>query len=213
MRGFGFLIAMLLAATAAQATPIYPNGALALESRLLAKMGPATRAWIKSEARHEVDAGDFTAAAQGEASARFNVPAADYPALSFLILMQAARDADDDVHAAVDSRNMASDQVAREEQLANVNNNYSKRDELSPGSDMAIQQNGAPTLLSSKLRDQDPATVGTTHPDQLATTAAPETKHYDMQTVMDRESDIEDTLAVAAKKVTPAVEAATQPIG
>lgn len=213
MRGSGLLIAALFVATAAQATPVYPSGALPLEARLLAKMGPATRAWIKTEARHEVDVGEFSTAAQGEASARFNVPLADYPALSFLILMQAARDADDDVHVAVNSRNMAATQVAREEQLANVNNNYSKKDELSPGSDIAIQQAGAPTLLSSKLRDQDPSTAYTTHPDQQSTTTSSEPKHYDMQTVMDRESDIEDTLGVAAKRMNSATESATQPIG
>jgi hypothetical protein len=204
---------MLLAACAAEATPVYPSGAQALEARLLAKMGPASRAWIKTEARHEADTGYFSSATQDEASVRFNAPVADYPALSFLILMQAARDADDDVHNAVDSRNMAATQVAREQQLANANSSYSKRDELSPGSDIAVQQGGAPTILSSKLRTADPSTAGTTHPDQLATAPVTQPKQYDMQTVMDRESDIEDSLGKVMKRVTPAVESATQSIG
>jgi hypothetical protein len=34
-----------------------------------------------------------------------------------------------------------------------------------------------------------------------------------MQKVMDRESDIEDTLAQAAKAMSPAAETATQPMG
>jgi hypothetical protein len=212
MRWLGLVIAMVFVATAAEAVPDYPNGALALESRLLAKMGPATRAWIKTEARREVGIGYFSADTQNEASIRFSAPVPDYPVLSFLILMQAARDADDDVHSAVDSRDAAAVQVAREQQLANSNANYSKQDELSPGSGIAAQQAGAPTLLSSKLRSPDPTTAGTTHPDQVAA-APPPPKQYDMQTVMDRESDIEDSLGAAMKKVTSAVEAATQSIG
>jgi hypothetical protein len=160
-----------------------------------------------------LDAGFFSIDTQNEAAIRYRAPAADFPALSFLILMQAARDADADVHNAVDSRNMGATQVAREQQLANGINNYSVKSELSPGSDLAVQQGNAPTLLSGSLKTQDPATAGTTHPNTADTPAPEPPKPADMQRVMDRESDVEDTLAQAAKAMTPAAIAAVQPLG
>jgi hypothetical protein len=214
MRGSWFLIAVLLAATSlASAAPLYPAGAQALEARLLAKMGRGARAWIQTEARREVNIGYFSVDTQNEAALHYGAPAANFPALSFLVLMQAARDADADVHAAVDSRNMGATQVAREEQLANGINKYNVQSELSPGSDIAVQQATAPTLLSSKFKTPDPSTAGTTHPNDVAAPPPPPPKPADMQKVMDRESDIEDTLAQAAKAMSPAAETATQPMG
>lgn len=215
MRSLAVLLVAFFAATTVQAAPDYPAGALTLEAALLAKIGPQARAWIKTEARHEVTVGYFSADTQVQAALRYGAPAANYAVLSFLILMQAARDADADVHAAVDSRNMAATQVAREEQLASGVNKYSVQSELSPGSDIAAQQGNAPTLLSSKFKTQDPSTVATTHPDQTVAqdAAPPPPKSVDMQNVMDRESDIEDALARAAKLVTPAKAASVQPMG
>lgn len=211
MRRLIVILAALFVVGAAQAEPLYPPGAQALEARLLAKMGPATRAWIQTEAHRELTDGMFSIDIQNEASIHYRAPMADLPALSFLILMQAARYANADVNNAVDSRNMAQTQVEREQQLASGNARYSVQSQLSPGSDIAVQQASAPTILSSKLKTQDPSTAGTTHPDDVAAPPPPP-KPADMQRVMDRESDIEDSLAQSAKQVTPAVEAATQPI-
>lgn len=212
MRVLGILFAALLAASAAEAMPAYPPGATALEARLLAKTGPQARAWIVSEARREVTIGYYSQDTQAQAALRYGAPSTNLSALSFLVLMQAARDAEADVHAAVDSRNMASTQVAREEQLATGINKYNVQSELSPGSDIAVQQTNGATLLSTKLASQDPSTAGTTHPDRAAGPPPPP-KAADMQKVMDREADIEDTLAKAAKAMTAAAEAATQPMG
>lgn len=212
MRRTMVFLAAFFVAGATQADPLYPAGAQALEARLLAKIGPATRAWIKTEARREVNEGFFSIDTQNEASIHYRAPTEDLPALSFLILMQAARYADADVHNAVDGRNMAQTQVEREQQLANGNASYSVKSQLSPGSDIAVEQASAPTILSSKFKTQDPSTAGTTHPDDVAAPPPPP-KPMDMQRVMDRESDIEDSLAQSAKQVTPAVEAATQSIG
>jgi hypothetical protein len=212
MRVLGILFAASLAVSAAEAMPAYPPGATALEARLLAKMGPQARAWIVSEARREVTIGYYSQETQAQAAVHYGAPSTNLTTLSFLVLMQAARDAEADVHAAVDSRNMASTQVAREEQLANGIDKYSVHSELSPSSDIAAQQGNGPTFLSTKLASQDPATAGTTHPDS-GLPPPPPPKPADMQKVMDRESDIEDTLAKAAKVVTPAVEAATQSMG
>jgi hypothetical protein len=212
MRVLGIFFAALLAASAADAVPAYPTGAQALETRLLAKMGPQAREWIVSEARREVTIGYYSQDTQAQAALRYGAPSTNLSALSFLVLMQAARDAEADVHAAVDSRNMASTQVAREEQLANGINKNNVQSELSPGSDIAVQQGNGPTLLSTKLASQDPATAGTTHPDSAAPPPPPP-KAADMQKVMDREADVEDTLVKAAKAVPPAVEAAVQPMG
>jgi hypothetical protein len=215
MRGLFLLIAATFAVTAAQAVPDYPAGAQALEARLLAKMGAQTREWIKTEARREVTIGYFSPDTQTQAALHYGAPPANFTALSFLVLMQAARDADADVRAAVDSHNMAATQVAREQQLATGIDKYSVQSELSPGSDLAAQQGNAPTLLSSKFKTQDPATAGTSHPDQgAAAPVAPQApKSVDMQNVMDRESDIEDTLTKVSKSVTPAIEASIQPMG
>jgi hypothetical protein len=215
MRCLAILMVALFVATTVQAEPDYPPGALSLEARLLTKIGPQTRAWIKTEARREVTIGYYSPDTQAEAAIRYGAPTANFTTLSFLVLMQAARDADADVHAAVDSRNMAATQVAREEQLANGINKYSVQSELSPGSDIAAQQGTAPTLLSSKFKTQDPATIATTHPNEapLDLSPPPPPKSVDMQNVMDRESDIEDTLAKVAKTVTPALEASVQPMG
>jgi hypothetical protein len=212
MRGFIVVLTALLATGAIQAAPIYPPGAQALETRLLAKMGPAARAWIQTEAQREVNDGYFSIDVSTEAAIHYRAPNANFPALSFLILMQAARDADADVNAAVNDRDMGQTQVERQQQLASGISQYSVQSELSPGSDLAVQQASAPTLLSSKFKTQDPATAGTTHPNAVATPPPPPPKPIDMQRVMDRESDIEDALDQSAKHVTPAVEAATQPM-
>jgi hypothetical protein len=209
MRRSVVVMVAMLSTLASEATPIYPPGAQALEARLLAKMGPRVRTWIAAEARQEVTMNDYSQDAQTQAALRFGAPPADFEALSFLILMQAARDADDDVNNAVDARNSTVIEVARQQQLAQATNNYNVHSELSPGTDIAAQEQ-APMLLSQTMPTQDPATAGTTHPNNVAPPPPP--KPVDMQRVMDRESDIEDTLAQAAKLVTPAMEAAVQPM-
>jgi hypothetical protein len=78
---------------------------------------------------------------------------------------------------------------------------------------MALQQGTAPDLLSSKFRTQDPTTATTSHPNDIPDQPAATPKSVDMQSVMDRESDIEDALAKVAKTITPAVVAAAQPMG
>lgn len=88
----------------ARAAPAFPPGAEAREARLLAKYGPRTRAWIKSEARREAALAQPSQPLTANA-VRQNLSALDNPRpsntdideLVLLVMMQTARDADQDL--------------------------------------------------------------------------------------------------------------------
>lgn len=86
---------------AAQSEPAFPPGALAMETKLRAKVGPQTRSWIRQLATRQVhgntlsEDGARRAVAADRFFADFNEGEVD--SVVFLVMMQAARLANDDM--------------------------------------------------------------------------------------------------------------------
>jgi hypothetical protein len=96
-------IALCFVATTAgaQSEPPLPDGAAALEAKLMTRVGPQTRGWIKQEAARQNAAGNAS-----EVSVRSAImtnpsfsgfPEGDINALTFLVMMEASRSARDDL--------------------------------------------------------------------------------------------------------------------
>ena len=64
-------VAALAQVATAQSIPAFPSGALETEARLLARVGPQTRNWIRQEAAREVAAGTLSQEAAMNAAARY----------------------------------------------------------------------------------------------------------------------------------------------
>jgi len=92
--------------SATMAPAALPAGAEARQARLLAKFGPQTRAWINQEARREVTSGIVsesaaTGAARNDLAQLGGMNNGDISALAFLVLMDAARQSDQDLKDAM----------------------------------------------------------------------------------------------------------------
>ncbi|CAG1007014.1 hypothetical protein BURK1_03356 [Burkholderiales bacterium] len=103
----GFAISALAQAAAAQPVPAFPPGAIELEARLLARAGPQTRAWVRQEGaqRNAADAVSREAAMRSATERGRALGAAggqDIEALAFLVLMEAAKSAREDLKAIMD---------------------------------------------------------------------------------------------------------------
>lgn len=96
-------LALLLLAPAAvaQSEPAFPAGALAMETKLRAKVGPQTRSWIRQLATRQVQGNTISedAARRTVQADRFFAGLDDNEVSSvvFLVMMQAARLANDDM--------------------------------------------------------------------------------------------------------------------
>jgi hypothetical protein len=88
---------------AAQTFPAMPAGAAATEARLMAKVGPQTRAFIRQEAARQRGANTFSEAGVASATQGLgNLSGADIEALTFLVLMEAAKSAQEDLKSIMD---------------------------------------------------------------------------------------------------------------
>lgn len=85
----------------AQTEPPLPAGAAALEARLLTRVGPQTRGWIKQEAARQNAAGNASELAVKNAitgNPMFSgLPDGDVNALAFLVMMEASKSAREDL--------------------------------------------------------------------------------------------------------------------
>ena len=89
-------------ATLTMAPVTLPAGAEAREARLLTKIGPQARAWIRQESKREaasgsVSEGAATGAAQAYGSIQGGLGDGDVAAVAFLVLMEAAKQSDQDL--------------------------------------------------------------------------------------------------------------------
>jgi hypothetical protein len=85
----------------AQSEPPLPAGAAALEARLLTRVGPQTRGWIKQEAARQNAAGTASELTVRNAIAAnpslSGLPDGDINALAFLVMMEASKSAREDL--------------------------------------------------------------------------------------------------------------------
>jgi hypothetical protein len=181
----------------AQASPNLPAGAEALERRLLATLDSTGQNWVKDQARSMVSSGRISedrarTLAQGARMAM----GADVNSVSFLLLMQAARDADADLQATM---NQSRDERAEQDELSSMAHNRAPTtSQLSPETQ---------TVLSMKARTRPVMTLHST--EAPAPTIAPSgeadlTVHLDLQTAMDHEAAAEDALSSATQRVSGA---------
>ncbi|MEO8484812.1 MAG: hypothetical protein ABI585_00600 [Betaproteobacteria bacterium] len=105
----------------AQTAPAFPPGALETEARLLARVGPHAREWINQEAAREGAAGTISEEAARRAAAGYRDVAGrggDIEALAFLVLMQAAKSAHEDLKVVMDDVKRINEAKASARQVA-----------------------------------------------------------------------------------------------
>jgi hypothetical protein len=94
---------LFVTTTGAQTEPVLPAGAEALEAKLMTRVGPQTRGWIKQEAARQHVAGmasEVTATNAITTNRSFRgLPDSDINAIAFLVMMEAAKSARDDLKA------------------------------------------------------------------------------------------------------------------
>jgi len=180
---------------AANATPMYPKGALELETSLLATQSPEAKAWIKSEGADEASGQFINEETARNAARKFGASGHDVSKLAFLVLMEAARAADANVYTLVNGVQAAgaSRQDQRQAALASGGIADAQQAQYSSGTQTANSQQGHAfvSLLpgqSNPVRDARNASAYIPPPTMT------------LQDAMDRESKIEDLLASAMQR-------------
>ena len=195
---FVLCIAMAMAGSA-DATPQYPAGALALESQLLAHQSSDAKAWIKDEAEHEADGQFLSDETPRNAARKFGASGSDVSTLAFLVLMETARMADANVYALVNNvqATNASRLDARQRALTSSGIANAQQAQMSGGLQSAQQNQGNAFI---PLASTDP---GNPVANARASSAYIPPPSMNLQDAMDRESQVEDLLATAMKRVSP----------
>lgn len=187
-------IAAGLASAAAMASPNFPSGSEATERADLAHLDAYWQNWVKEQARTMVSSGRVSedharTLAQGARA----TSGADVNTISFLLLMQAARDADADLQVIMD-RSRA-DYADREELSSMAHNRAPVVSQLSTETQ---------TVLSMKARTRPIMTWksnDTGSASDAPTADVDESVHIDLQTAMDREATAEGALASATSRL------------
>ena len=181
----------------AQATPVYPKGALALEEQLLAKQTADAKAWIKSEGADEADGQFISEEMPRNAARKFGASGSDVSTLAFLVLMEAARAADANVYTLVNGVQAASASRTDQRQAALTSNGIAnaQQQQFSGGTQSAQQLQGH-AFVSLLPSDSNPVR------DARNASAYIPPPSMTLQDAMDRESKVEDLLSSAMKRVT-----------
>ena len=196
-----FCLALIAAAlgSPAGATPLYPKGALALETQLLAKQTADAKAWIKDEGGQEAVGQFLSDETARNAARKFGASGSDVSTLAFLVLMEAARAADANVYTLVNGVQAAGASRVDQRQAALASNGIAsaQQSQLSGGLQSA-QQNQPDTFVPLASTDgSNPVR------DARSASAVIPPPSMNLQDAMDRESRIEDLLAAAMKRVSP----------
>ncbi len=198
----GCLAASVLALGLSQAgaTPLFPRGAVALETQLMATQNADAKAFIKDEASHEAETRILSEEMPRNAARKFGSTGNDVSAMAFLVLMQAARDADENVTELV--RGVQSADASREDvrQQAMTSNGIagSQQAQLSSGSQTAQQAQGHAFVSLLPTSSGDNAIEKALTPSSEAVVLP----SMSLQEAMDRQNQIDDLLAAAMKRVT-----------
>lgn len=182
---------------AASAMPNYPKGATALENQLLLQQTPDAKAWIKDEGEQEATGQFLSDETARNAARKYGVSGSQVSTMAFLILMEAARDADANVYALVNNVQAANASRVDLRQQTMTSNGiaYARQAQMSGGLQSA-QQNGPHRFVP--LASTDP---GNPIANVRAASAVIPPPSMTLQDAMDRESQIEDLLAGAMKDI------------
>lgn len=194
MRVLVFLLGFAgLGCLAAQASPDFPPGAEATEKRLLAGLDPYWQNWIKDQARTVVSSGRISEdRARSLAEGAHMSSHADVNSMSFLLLMQAARDADADLQATMDR---SQEQWADQEERSNMAHSTAPVvSQLSPETQTVLSMKGRVRPVMTLRSNEAPPPAAPTADVDLSV-------HLDLQTAMDHQAAAEDALSSASKRV------------
>ena len=194
MRVVAVAIGMVaLGCSLAQAAPGFPAGAESFERRALTVLDSYWQNWVKDQARNIVSAGRISEdRARSLAQGARLAAGADVNAISFLILMQAARDADADLQATMDRQR---DAWAEQDELSSIAHNQAPTiSQLSPETQTVLSQKG-------RIRPVMTLRSAGAPPPSSPSADVDLSVHLDLQTAMDHEAAAEDALSSAAKRV------------
>jgi hypothetical protein len=182
----------------ANAAPMYPKGAQALEAKLLASQSAEAKAWIKSEGADEASGQFISEETPRNAARKFGASGSDVSTMAFLVLMEAARAADANVYTLVNGVQAASAsrQDQRQAALASGGIADAQQAQFSSGAQTANSQQGH-AFLSLLPSDSNPVR------DARNASAYIPPPTMSLQDAMDRESKVEDLLTAAMKRVSP----------
>jgi hypothetical protein len=127
-------LTLLAGGQAVAAEPQIPAEAKAREARLLAKASPAVKTWVREEAQRVRKAGDVNeSAVQASVRARFGsvggVGDGDIMAIAFLVMMEAAKSAREDLKSIMAETKRLNE--AKAQQRAVLDKQKDQRDSLS----------------------------------------------------------------------------------
>lgn len=201
MRVLGTAVGLLLLACAgSQAAPNFPPGAESAERLRLAQLDSDRQGWVKEQARNMVSSGRISEdRARSLAQGARMASGADVNTISFLLLMQAARDADADLQAIMDrSREAFADQAERSSMAHNRTPTISQ---LSPETQTVLSEKGRVKPVMTWHSDgMEGATPSSSAPVADVDTSV----HVDLQTAMDREAAAEAAVSAALQRLTVA---------
>ncbi|HEY1962499.1 MAG TPA: hypothetical protein VGG69_08775 [Rhizomicrobium sp.] len=186
-----------LACVRAQAAPNFPAGAEANERTLLTAMDGGQKAWIKDQARTMVSSGRVSEdRARTLAQGAHMASHVDVNSTSFLLLMQAARDADADLQATMDRHR--EEWADQEERSSIAHSRAPTVSQLSPETQTVLSMKAHTTPVMT-LRSNDTSPLS---PGAAPSADADTSMHLDLQTAMERESAAEEALSSAARRMT-----------
>jgi hypothetical protein len=198
MRVLGSTVGLvLLGCAAVQAAPNFPPGAESTERARLALLDSYWQSWVKDQARSMVSSGRISEdRARSLAQGARMTSGADVNTVSFLLLMQAARDAEADLQSIMDrSRQEFAD---REERSSMAHNQAPSVSQLSPETQTVLSEKGRIKPVMT-WRSNDTSGASATPTADVDTSV-----HVDLQTAMDRQSAAEAAVSAAMQRVTAA---------
>jgi hypothetical protein len=203
MRGRGFvglpLCGLLFAIFPAAAAPQFPSGALALENQLLSRQTEDGKAFINAEAVNEATGHFISEDMPRSAARKFGASGSEVSEVAFLILMQAARAADANVNELVGGVQAAdaSRQDIRQQEMTSNEIAGAQNAQLSTSERTAEKEQGSAFLSLLPSNDGENHITSALRP---SATPVPQST-MNLQDAMDRESQIEDLLSQAMKRV------------
>jgi len=188
---------LLLGCVALQASPNFPSGAESTERARLLQLDSYWQGWVKDQARSMVSSGRISEdRARSLAQGARMTSGADVNSISFLLLMQAVRDADADLQAIMDrSRQEYADQAERSSM---AHNHAPSVSQLSSETQTVLSEKGRiKPVMTWRSNDVPGASASPTADVDTSV-------HVDLQTAMDRQSTAENAVSAAMQRLTAA---------
>ena len=187
----------------AQTIPTLPPGSEAAEARLMTKVGPQTRAFIRQEATGQRGAATFsdTVAMEriGKSRALGQLREGDIEALTFLVMMEAAKSAQEDLKSIMDGVKAINDAKASNRRTARINSARPR----------AAINRAAISVVPRSKQDID-AQIERVKDDLDSMSEMGEMESLRLQMAMDRMSKMMSTLSNLLKKMSDTNTTITQ---